>query len=138
MASSLYPLRPQCHRLPPPPRHRRQRPQVHLILDLLDKPENILHLFNDSDVTSSLLALTCKSISHHRGKSQPMYLLKKPELSKKHAPQRLQATLTQLPSKLSPSTSSSSDQGILLSESSKAQFLSRDIVDREVEAKSNE
>jgi len=63
---------------------------------------------------------------------------KKPELSKKHASQRLQATLTQLPSKLSPSTSSSSDQGILLSELSKAQFLSRDIVDREVEAKSNE
>ena len=68
-------------------------------------------------------------------------MLKKPELSKKRAPQRLQATLTQLPSKLSPSTSSSSDQGILLSESSKAQFISRDTVDREgaqVEAKSNE
>jgi len=68
-------------------------------------------------------------------------VLKKPELSKKRAPQRLQATITQLPSKLSPSTSSSSDQGILLSESSKAQFIFRDTVDREgaqVEAKSNE
>ena len=59
-----HPFRPRCRRLPPPSRHR---PQVRLLSSLslssphlLDKPENILHISNDPDVTSSL---ACKSIS---------------------------------------------------------------------------